>query len=107
MAEPLTVVIPHKLGKAEARARVDRGLNQFEQKLFGVQAGRMQKAWQDDRLVLQTRVLGQRVSGRIDVGERDIRIEVDLPGLLRGFADKLAGKLQREGQLLLERKRPS
>jgi hypothetical protein len=107
MADPLTVVIPHKLGKAEARARIDSGLDRFEQQMFGLQSARMQRSWADDRLSLQTRILGQRVSGRIDVGDRDIRIEVDLPGFLGRFADKVAGKLQREGRLLLEPRRPS
>lgn len=34
----------------------------------------------------------------------DVKIEVDLPGLLGAFADKIAGKLKREGALLLEKK---
>ncbi len=103
MASPLTVIIPHDLGKTEARARITRGLEQFESQAFGRQFGQFENmAWTDDRLSFQARGFGQRMSGRIDVGDREIRIEVDLPRFLAAFSDKISGKLQREGRLLLE-----
>ena len=45
--------------------------------------------------------LGTRTQ-KIDFGNTSI--EVMLPGLLAGFAEKVAGKLRREGQLMIEKK---
>ena len=48
--------------------------------------------------------LGQQISGTIDVEDAAVRLEVLLPNLLAMVADKVKGRLKREGQLLLEKK---
>lgn len=108
MAQPITVTIPHKLGKAEAKARIAGGFDQIKDQL-GVQAGimsltRFSQLWDGDRLSFTAQALGQTVSGRLDVHENDVRIEIDLPAILAGVADKIAGRLRKQGQLLLEKK---
>jgi hypothetical protein len=104
MARPVTVTIPHKLGKAEARARVESSVGDFKSKLASMGLGQMQHVWADDRLNFHARMLGQNITGRLDVREDDLRIEVDLPAFLAGLADKIAGKLKKEGRLLIEKK---
>lgn len=104
MATPVTVTIPHKLGKAEARSRVDAGLGSFKQQLAGLGVGQFAHGWQGDRLGFNARALGQTITGRIDVNDADIRIEVELPAFLAGFADKVTGALQKQGTLLIEKK---
>jgi hypothetical protein len=48
--------------------------------------------------------LGQGISGRLDVLDNRVHMEVDLPLVLAMIADQIRGRLQREGQLLLEKK---
>jgi hypothetical protein len=49
-------------------------------------------------------VVGQSVAGRLDVLEEAVRMEVDLPPFFAMIADKVKGRLQKEGQLMLEKK---
>ena len=104
MSAPITITIPHKLGKAEARRRIGDGFSRLGQQLAAGPITGMQQAWDGDRLGFSAHAVGQRVSGRLDVGETDIRIEVDLPPLLAGLADIIAGRLRKQGRLLLEKK---
>lgn len=104
MATPITIVIPHRLGRAEARRRIETGFGQLQSQISGAHLANMQQTWDGDRLSFAAQALGQRIAGRLDVNESDVRIEVDLPAFLAGIADKIAGKLKREGALLLEKK---
>ena len=45
--------------------------------------------------------IGQTVTGSIGVDERDVRLEVNLPGIFAMIAGKVKGRLREEGQLLL------
>lgn len=105
MATPVIVSIPHKLGKTEARARVEHSLGEFKTKLGAAGLGQFQHAWNADRLDFRARMLAQTITGRLDVSDTELRIEVDLPGFLAGLADKISGKLGTEGRLLLEKKK--
>jgi len=104
MGKPVTVTIPHKLGREEAKKRVDGSIDRFKAQLSSAGLGKIQHAWSDDRLGFQAKALGQNITGRIDVRDSDLLIEVELPGLLGGFAEKVAGKLRQEGQLMIEKK---
>jgi hypothetical protein len=104
MATPITITIPHKLTRAEATTRVTESVERFKQQMGSVGLGQMRHAWAGDRLSFHAQALGQTITGRVDVNDHDLKIEVDLPALLAGFADKLRGKLQREGPKLLEKK---
>jgi len=104
MAQSITIMVPHKLGRAEARARVEASVGRFKHQLAGAGVGNMQHAWADDRLQFRARALGQTITGRVDVNDDNLKIEVDLPGLLGVIADKIAGKIRRQAPLLLEEK---
>jgi hypothetical protein len=104
MAAPISIVIPHRLGKAEARQRIEQGFGRLQAQMVGSPIANMQQAWAEDVLAFSATAVGQRVSGRLEVRDADVRIEVDLPAFLAGLADAIAGKLRREGRLLLEKK---
>lgn len=104
MADPITITIPHKLSRLEARARVEDRVGNFKQQLMSAGMGQVTHQWHGDSLNLNARALGQAMNGRIHVNEHDLKIEIELPGLLGTFADKIAGRLKREGALLLEKK---
>jgi len=104
MSKPITVTIPHELGRAEARRRIEDGFARFGNQ-FGGQASHLEKSWTGDKLNFAVNVMGQAISGSLDVMDAAVRIEVLLPGLLGMIAGKVKGRLQTEGQLLLEKKR--
>ena len=104
MSRPITVSIPHKLGAAEARRRLEQGLGRLEQQLAGVGVAQMKKEWQGERLIVTARALGQAITARADILADAVNLEIDLPEILALFADKLRGRLQKEGKLLLEKK---
>jgi hypothetical protein len=103
MSKAITLTIPHDLGRAEARTRVDRGFADFAQR-FGGFSGPISKTWEADRLRFSLETFGQAISGLIDVEDAAIRVEVLLPNVLALVADKLKGRLRSEGRLLLEKK---
>lgn len=104
MSRPVVVTIPHRLGKDEARRRVSAGLEGFTAQLGAVGLGQVSHGWTGDQLGFHASALGQAAVGRIDVNDHDLRIEVELPALLAGFAEKVAGALERQGRLLLDKK---
>lgn len=103
MNRPVSISIPHELGVAEARRRIDEGLGKLEKDVAGGLA-QVRKHWEGDRMHFSARIMGQAVAGRLDVLERSIAMEIDLPPFLAMIADTIKGRLKKEGQLLLEKK---
>jgi hypothetical protein len=103
MATPITVSIPHQLGRAEARRRIDGGFSNIVQ-LLPVRGAVSSQRWEDDRLTFAVPVLGQMVSGVIDVLDNEVRMQIDVPGVVGMIAGGLRDRLQKAGQLLLTRK---
>ncbi|HEY0833664.1 MAG TPA: polyhydroxyalkanoic acid system family protein [Azospirillum sp.] len=103
MSKPLTVTIPHQLGRQEAKDRIERGLGQVRSQLSSLQAS-VEESWTDDRLDFRLSALAQTIAGRIDVDEREVRVEVDLPWLLAKLGEKLTHRIRQQGMLMLEKK---
>jgi hypothetical protein len=103
MSKPLTVTVPHALGVAEARRRLDEGFAQMTQQMPGGM-GQIEKSWKDNRLSFSATAMGQVATGHLDVVEDAVHIVVHLPGLLGMLAGKIGGQLRRQGQILLEKK---
>jgi len=103
MSKAVTVSIPHELGRAEARRRIDEGFANFARHMGGM-AGDLHKTWTGDRLTFALKALGQEISGEIEVADAAVKLELLLPNVLAMLAGKLKGRLKQEGQLLLEKK---
>ncbi len=103
MAKPLTVTIPHQLGAAEARRRIEAGFADLTAKLPGG-AAKIDQSWDGDRLTFAAIVAGQDIRGTLYVLADAVRMDIILPGILGMLAGKIGGKLKQEGQLLLEKK---
>jgi putative polyhydroxyalkanoate system protein len=103
MSKAITVSIPHELGRAEARRRIEEGFGNFS-KHMGGGAGLLSKTWDGDRLSFSLAAMGQAISGYVDVGDTVVKLELLLPNLLAMIAGKVKGRLQKEGQLLLDKK---
>lgn len=104
MARPVTVSIPHELGKAEARRRIDHGFGNIEDQLGGALKMRFDNRWEGDRMHFSGGSFGQKVHGHVDVKEDQAVVEVVLPALLAALADTVKGKLSSQGARLLEKK---
>jgi len=103
MSTPLSISIPHQLGRAEARRRIEGGFTRLVRELPG-SGGTCTERWDGDRLTFSVSGLGQTVSGVIEVLDAAVTMELQLPGLLGVIAGGLRGRLQKAGQLLLTRK---
>jgi len=102
MATPLSISIPHQLGRVEARRRIETGFANLVRQLPGG-GGTVSERWDGDRLFFSVSGLGQSVSGVVDVLDGAVKMELQLPEILGLLASGLKGRLQKAGQLLLTR----
>jgi hypothetical protein len=100
MTKPVVVNIPHELGRAEARRRIDEGIGRLTSQIGAV--GEVKQEWRDDILHFSLVAIGQTVSGTIAILDREVRLEVHLPGIFAMIAGKVKGRLKEQGQILLE-----
>jgi hypothetical protein len=103
MSKPLLVSIPHRLGREEAVRRLKSGIAAARSR-YSMLLTIGEETWNGDCLAFRVSSLGQHASGRIDVGEDEVRLEVTLPWLLARLAEKVTPAIRKEGTLLLERK---
>ncbi len=99
MTTSIDLTIPHQLGRAEARRRIEAGFEKVIQQVPGV--GRHSQEWDGDRLVFRVASMGQTVAGVVDVRETDVTMRIDLPGVLGLIAGAFRGRLAQAGQRLL------
>jgi hypothetical protein len=99
MSRPVEVDLPHQLGRAGARQRIEGGFG----KLAGyVPGGHVtEHRWDGDTLHFTVEGMGQRVGVRLDVADSNVHAVFELPALLAMFAEPLREKLQKEGPKLL------
>jgi len=103
MSDPVTVIVGHRLGKAEAARRLREGLSRTKGQL-GHMIAIDQESWEGDTLRLHLRAFGQSAAGTIEVLEDALRIEVSLPWLLAKAAKRLVPVLHKQATLLLDQK---
>jgi len=103
MAKPLIVSIPHRLGREEATRRLKSGLGHVRTN-FGTHLQILEETWSGERLTFRVSALGQAAGGNIDVADDHVRLEVQLPWLLAVIVEKITPLIQKQGQLMLERK---
>jgi hypothetical protein len=97
--QPVEVDIPHKLGLAGARARVEQGFAQIADLIPGGHV--TEHHWQGNSLTFTIEGLGQRVASRLDLYETRVHAAVDLPPVLQLFAEAIRAKLAKEGPRML------
>ncbi|MDE1932492.1 polyhydroxyalkanoic acid system family protein [Bradyrhizobium sp.] len=102
MSAPLIVSIPHRLGREEAKRRIEVGLTRAVASIPVLQVD--EERWEGDRLVFRVRALGQVASGHLDVAEDHARLEVSLPWLLQRFAKAAQVAIRNRGNLLLTKR---
>jgi hypothetical protein len=103
MSKPLVVSIPHNLGKAEAKRRLQGGLTQLKSQ-FGDKIASVEETWAEDQMDFRVGALGQSINGNLQVFDEQVRVEVQLPWLLAMVAEKAKNFIQKQGTLMLEKK---
>ena len=102
-SKTVDVSIPHQLGRATAKARLQQGAERLRAQ-FGGQAANVEETWTGDRCAFKFTAMGQSITGRLDVEDAAIKLSVDLPWMLAMIADKIRGRIEQEGRKLLEKK---
>jgi hypothetical protein len=103
MSKPLVVLIPHSLGREEALRRLQAGAGRLKSQFSGHVAS-FDEQWEQDRMTFRVGAMGQTVDGHLEVLQDSVRVEVQLPWILSVIADKARGFIEKQGQLLLEKK---
>ena len=99
MSDPITIDIPHKLGRAQARAKIEKGLAQLAASVHGGTLA--SHSWDRDALHFNIEAMGQHVVTRLEVFDDRVHAMIDLPPLLALFAEKIRSKLLGRGTTLL------
>jgi len=95
--------IPHRLTTDEARARIQNTLGGLKSQ-HAAKLAQVDETWSGNHMDFRLAVMGQAVTGRVDVREGAVDLAIDLPWILAMFADRVRGEVQREGTRLLEKK---
>jgi hypothetical protein len=102
MPAPLVVSIPHRLGREEARRRLQAGLTRAAASVPMLKVD--EERWDGDRMTFRVRALGQAAAGHVDVEDEHVRVEVTLPWLLQRFAEAAQSAIKSRGNLLLTKR---
>jgi hypothetical protein len=102
MAQPLLVSIPHRLGRLEARRRLDNGIGRLRSELNTLLSG-LDYHWEGDTLNFVGSAMWQRITGRIEVLDDIVRVEIDLPWIMQLLRDTVAKQVRGRGVAMLEK----
>ena len=102
MADPVVISILHRLGRAEARRRLEAGIDQVVAPL-GRLVSIERRVWTGDRLDFGMSLAGQTARELVDVEDTCVRIELELPWVLAAIAKRVRGAIDRPGAVFLKR----
>ena len=91
MPTPISLDIPHRLGKAAARERLDRGIGKIGTMFPG--GGQVSHSWDGDAMSFTVSAMGQTVGCVATVFDENVHAVVDLPPMLALFAGKIKAAL--------------
>lgn len=97
----MTLTVPHGLTQEEARARIATGVAEAREQYAGTFA-KVEERWTGNHLDFYVGILGQSVTGRVDVGSEAVLIEIDLPWILAMLAERIRPQLQNQTRKMLE-----
>src|SRR5262245_29749332 len=100
MSETPSVDVPHNLGAAEAKRRVQANLGSLQGRLPA--GATVSPVWDGERLRLDIAVLGQQVAAILDILDDRVRISVQLPPALAFFREAIEAGVRQSGAALLE-----
>jgi hypothetical protein len=99
----INISVPHRLARDEARTRIQNTLAGLKNQ-HAARLAQVEERWAGDHMEFRLAVMGQAVTGRVDVRDAAVDLSIDLPWILAMFAERVRGEAQREGTRLLEKK---
>ncbi len=99
MGNPITLDIPHQLGKAGVRQRLDGGIGRIGEKIPG--GATVDHRWDGDTMHFTVQAMGQAIRSELTVFEDKVHAVVDLPAFLGLFAAQVKAVIEKEGPKLL------
>jgi hypothetical protein len=102
----ITLTVPHRLTQEEARARIAAGVTEVKTK-YGTTLAQVEECWLGNRMDFRVGVLGQAVTGRVDVGPSDVNLELDMPWILAAIAGHIRPQIEGQTRKMLEKPPPA
>jgi len=99
--EPITITISHRLGREEAKRRIDQGLASIRGEIAPYVKS-LDYAWDGYRLDFRVVAMMQTITGRIEAYDDSIKVELGLPRLLHLLARTIKGRIENRAGALLE-----
>lgn len=101
----MRIAIPHELSKEEVRRRMAGSEDELRNFIPGGMAD-VHADWpSEDRMRIAVGMMGQQVSGHVDIEETQVVFEVDLPPALSFVAPMIEKAIRKGGATMLEDKR--
>lgn len=98
----MDIDIPHDLGIAEAKRRIDAGLPKLEQHIPG--GGTVESRWKTDTALDMTiTAMGQTIPVQLLVEEKMVRGTVSVPMLLRMMSGPISDFVRTSAQKMLSK----
>ena len=99
MSTPIELDIPHRLGRAAVRQRLDGGIGQIASRIPG--GATVDHRWDGDTMHFTVAAMGQTIASQVTVFEDKVHAVIDLPAFLGLFAGKIREVVEREAPKLL------
>ncbi len=97
---PVTIIIPHQLSKVEARQRIEAHFTKLLGQ-YGSSLDHLEHHWNGDALDFQAGVMGMTISGKLQIEDQAVRVEIVLPWVLTTMSKTLTQTIEQEGRKLL------
>jgi hypothetical protein len=100
------ISIPHQLGREEAKKRIQGHLGELRSQSAGL-ITQFDERWSGDAMEFTAAVVATPITGRLQVEDQVVRVEVDLPWLLAALANGVKQAIETNTRQLLEHRCPT
>ena len=98
----LTMSIPHRFPREEAKKKVEELIANIQQD-YGGMFGRVEKRWEGDRMTFSVSAMGVTLGGNVLVDDQAAHVDIPLPWPLAAMAGDLKNQIEHEAKRLLEK----
>ena len=100
--KPVTVDVPHRLGRDGAKKRISARLGDLAGHLPGG-AAEVRSSWPGDyEMMLDITAMGQQVATRLEIQDALVRVHLLLPPMLGFFSGMIGNAVRDQGTKLLK-----
>ena len=100
MSQTIVVNVPHKLGKAEAKRRIQEGFASMQEGLPGGLT--FEKRWDGDQFHLVAGGLGQKITTVLEILDDSVKVTIEVPNFLAALAEFVKSAVTKETVKALE-----